>query len=66
MADYTTLTAVKNLPPGIHSASRYLKTFPTGAENAAWADAYKAKYGDFPDQLVLGELARDELPDRRP
>ncbi|MEQ1881693.1 MAG: ABC transporter substrate-binding protein, partial [Burkholderiales bacterium] len=48
MADYTTLTAVKNLPAGIHSASRYLKTFPPGAENAAWADAYKAKNGDYP------------------
>ena len=48
MADYTTLTAVKNLPAGIHSATRYLKTFPTGAENAAWADAYKAKYSDYP------------------
>jgi branched-chain amino acid transport system substrate-binding protein len=48
MADYTTLTAVKNLPPGINSATRYLKTFPTSAENAAWADAYKAKYGDYP------------------
>jgi branched-chain amino acid transport system substrate-binding protein len=48
MADYTTLTAVKNLPAGIHSATRYLKTFPTGAENAAWADIYKAKYGDYP------------------
>lgn len=48
MADYTTLTAVKNLPAGIHSATRYLKTFPTGSENAAWADAYKAKFGDYP------------------
>jgi branched-chain amino acid transport system substrate-binding protein len=48
MADYTTLTAVKNLPAGIHSATRYLKTFPTGTENAAWADAYKAKYADYP------------------
>lgn len=48
MADYTTLTAVKNLPSGVHSSTRYLKTFPTGAENAAWADAYKGKYGDFP------------------
>jgi len=48
MADYTTLTAVKNLPQGIHSATRYLKTFPTGADNAAWADAYKAKYSDYP------------------
>jgi len=48
MADYTTLTAVKNLPAGIHSASRYLKTFPAGAENAAWADTYKGKFGDYP------------------
>jgi branched-chain amino acid transport system substrate-binding protein len=48
MADYTTLTAVKNLPAGIHSATRYLKTFPTGAENASWADAYKARYKDYP------------------
>jgi branched-chain amino acid transport system substrate-binding protein len=48
MADYTTLTAVKNLPQGIHSATRYLKTFPANAQNAAWADAYRAKYGDYP------------------
>jgi branched-chain amino acid transport system substrate-binding protein len=48
MADYTTLTAVKNLPHGIHSATRYLKTFPANPENAAWADAYKAKYSDYP------------------
>lgn len=48
MADYTTLTAVKNLPAGIHSSSRYLKTFPAVPENAAWGDAYKAKFGDFP------------------
>jgi branched-chain amino acid transport system substrate-binding protein len=48
MADYTTLTAVKNLPEGIHSASRYVKTFPANPENAAWADAYKAKYKDYP------------------
>ncbi|MEO8006828.1 MAG: ABC transporter substrate-binding protein [Betaproteobacteria bacterium] len=48
MADYTTLTAVKNLPAGIHSAARYLKTFPATAENAAWGEAYKTKYGDYP------------------
>jgi branched-chain amino acid transport system substrate-binding protein len=47
MADYTTLTAVKNLPAGIHSATRYIKTFP-GGESAAWADAYKAKHKDYP------------------
>jgi branched-chain amino acid transport system substrate-binding protein len=48
MADYTTLTAVKNLPAGIHSATRYIKTFPAGAENAAWAEAYRAQYRDYP------------------
>jgi len=48
MADYTTLTAIKNLPAGIHSSTRYLKIFPTGADNAAWADTYKGKYGDYP------------------
>ena len=48
MADYTTLTAIKNLPAGIHSSTRYLKTFPANPENAAWADTYKAKYGDYP------------------
>jgi branched-chain amino acid transport system substrate-binding protein len=48
MADYTALTVVKNLPKGIHSGNRYIKTFPNTPENAAWADAYKAKYGEYP------------------
>jgi len=48
MADYTTLTAVKNLPKGIHSSTRYIKTFPANPENAAWADAYKGQYKDYP------------------
>jgi len=48
MADYTCLTAVKNLPKGIHSGNRYVKTFPNTPENAAWADAYRAKYNEFP------------------
>jgi len=62
MADYTTLTAVKNLPAGIHSATRYLKTYPTGAENAAWADAYKGKYKDYPTNWAWqNALAMDFL-----
>jgi branched-chain amino acid transport system substrate-binding protein len=48
MADYTTLTAVKNLPPGIHSGNRYIKTFPKTPQNAAWADQYRAKYKEYP------------------
>ena len=39
MADYTALTVVKNLPKGIHSGNRYIKTYPATAENAAWGDA---------------------------
>ena len=48
MADYTTLTAVKQLPQGIHSGNRYIKTFPKTPQNAAWADAYRAKYQEYP------------------
>jgi branched-chain amino acid transport system substrate-binding protein len=48
MADYTALTVVKNLPPGIHSGNRYIKTFPKTPQNAAWGDAYRAKYGEYP------------------
>ena len=48
MADYTALTAVKNLPKGIHSGNRYIKTFPHTPENAAWGDAYRAKYNEYP------------------
>ena len=48
MADYTTLTAVKNLPAGIHSATRYLTSYPATPENAAWGAAYKEKYKDLP------------------
>jgi branched-chain amino acid transport system substrate-binding protein len=48
LADYTCLTQVKNLPKGIHSGNRYIKTFPATPQNAAWGDAYRAKYGDYP------------------
>ena len=48
MADYTTLTVVKNLPKGIHSGNRYIKTFPNTPANAAWADNYRARYKEYP------------------
>jgi branched-chain amino acid transport system substrate-binding protein len=48
MADYTALTVVKNLPKGIHSGNRYIKTFPKTLQNAAWADAYRAKFNEYP------------------
>jgi branched-chain amino acid transport system substrate-binding protein len=48
MADYTALTVVKNLPRGIHSGNRYIKTYPTTPQNAAWGDEYRAKYKEYP------------------
>jgi branched-chain amino acid transport system substrate-binding protein len=48
MADYTALTAVKNLPKGIHSATRYIKTYPNTKANAAWGDEYRAKFKEYP------------------
>ena len=48
MADYTTLTAVKNLPQGIHSGDRYLTTFPDTPANKEFGEAYKKRFGDYP------------------
>lgn len=48
MADYTALTVVKNLPQGIHSGNRYIKTFPNTPANAAYADAYRARFKEYP------------------
>ena len=48
MADYTALTAVKNLPQGIHSGNRYIKTFPKTPQNADWADAYQQNTTSIP------------------
>ena len=48
MADYTALTAVKNLPKGIHSATRYIKTYPATKANAEWGDAYRARFKEYP------------------
>jgi branched-chain amino acid transport system substrate-binding protein len=48
LADYTALTKVKNLPKGIHSGNRYLKTYPKNAENAKWADDYRTRFGEYP------------------
>jgi branched-chain amino acid transport system substrate-binding protein len=48
MADYTTLTVVKQLPKGIYSGNRYIKTFPATPANAAWGDAYRKRYNEYP------------------
>ncbi len=48
IADYAVLTAIKNLPKGIHSGSRYLATFPPTKENADWSAGYRTKFKEYP------------------
>lgn len=48
MADYTVLSVVKNVPPGLHSGNRYLRSFPDSPANHAWADEYRTKYKEMP------------------
>ena len=48
LADYTTLTAVTNLPEGVHSGNRYVKSFPPTDENRAWGEAYHEQFGELP------------------
>ena len=48
MADYAVLSAIKSVPPNIHSGNRYLKSIPKTPQNAAWCDAYVAKFNTMP------------------
>ena len=47
LAEYAVLTAVKNVPPNMHSGNRYLRSFPNTPANNAWADAYQAKFKEL-------------------
>jgi branched-chain amino acid transport system substrate-binding protein len=48
MADYTVLTATKNVPNNLHSGNRFLRSYPATQANREWADAYFAKYKEMP------------------
>ena len=48
MADYLVLTTVKNVPTGLHSGNRYLRSVPNTTANKEWCDAYSQKYKDLP------------------
>ena len=48
MADYAVLTAVKNVPEGLHSGNRYLKSFPNSTANTNWCNAYQSRFKDLP------------------
>ena len=64
MADYTALTAVKNLPKGIHSGNRYIKTFPEHAGECRLGRRLSREVQRISDQLVVGERDRDAVPRR--
>src|SRR6201993_731487 len=46
--DYPVLAAIKNLPAGIQSATRYLETFPDTPTNKEWGQAYLKKWNERP------------------
>jgi branched-chain amino acid transport system substrate-binding protein len=48
MGDYPVLTAIKSLPDGIQSGTRYLESFPDLPANRAWGEAYRRRFGQYP------------------
>jgi len=46
--DYPVLAAIKSLPPGIQSATRYLETFPDTPANKEWGQAYLKRWNERP------------------
>jgi len=48
IADYTVLKALKKVPEGLHTGSRYLRNVPDSPANHQFADSYWKKYGELP------------------
>lgn len=46
--DYPVLAAIKSLPPGIQSATRYLETFPDTPANKEWGQTYFKRWNERP------------------
>src|SRR6201995_4661249 len=46
--DYPVMAAIKSLPAGIQSATRYLETFPATAANKEWGQAYLKRWNERP------------------
>ena len=65
LAEYAVLTAVKNVPPNMHSGNRYLRSFPATPANAAWADAYVAKFKERALNWSWQNAGRYRIPDGR-
>ena len=48
LADYTTMSALRELPAGLHSGTRYIASFPDTEANRAFDAAYVAAFEDHP------------------
>jgi branched-chain amino acid transport system substrate-binding protein len=48
IADYTVLKALKKVPAGLYTGSRYLRNVPDTKENHEFCDKYQKKFGDLP------------------
>ncbi|MBI2217140.1 MAG: ABC transporter substrate-binding protein [Candidatus Rokubacteria bacterium] len=48
LADYTILKALKKVPAGMHSGSRYLTNVPDTSANKSFGERYEKKYKELP------------------
>jgi branched-chain amino acid transport system substrate-binding protein len=48
LADYTVLKALKRVPAGMHSGSRYLRNVPDSPANHSFAERYEKKFKEPP------------------
>jgi len=48
IADYTVLKALKKVPAGLHTGSRYLRNVPDTKENHEFCDRYQKRFKDLP------------------
>ncbi|MEO9189228.1 MAG: ABC transporter substrate-binding protein [Acetobacteraceae bacterium] len=48
LGDYPVLNAIKQMPPGCYSGTRYLENFPDTPANKAWGEAYRKRFNEYP------------------
>lgn len=48
IADYTVLKALKKVPAGLYTGSRYLRNVPDTRENYEFCDRYEKRFGSLP------------------
>lgn len=48
MGDYPVLNAIKSMPQGSYSGTRYLETFPDTPANKEWGEAYRKRFNEYP------------------